>query len=87
MHNLSAAGPRLFQLPGDVLEVVFQNRLPFPANIVPSGAFTNSTSAAEPGQTLVYNWTVGSEVSTAEPCRAAGGPQKSACPITAGGFS
>ena len=43
--------------------MVFQNRLPFPANIVPSGAFTNSTGAAKPSQTLVYKWTVSDEVS------------------------
>ncbi len=55
-------GPRLFAAPGDVLEVVFRNDLNTSTNIVPSGATTNSTTAAEPGQTQYYEWKIGQDV-------------------------
>lgn len=56
------AGPRLFAVPGDTLEVVFRNNLNTSTNIVPSGVVTNTTSAADPGQTVYYEWTVGQQV-------------------------
>lgn len=55
-------GPRIFAVPGDVLDIVFLNNLANPVNIVPSGAVTNSTAPTQPGQTTVYEWTIGKEV-------------------------
>ncbi len=57
-----SAGPRLFAVPGDVLNIVFRNNLNYTVNIIPSGAVTNSTEVAEAGQTITYQWTIGSEV-------------------------
>ena len=56
------AGPRLFAIPGDVLNIVFRNNLNYTVNAVPSGAATNSTEAAEPGQIITYQWTIGVQV-------------------------
>jgi hypothetical protein len=58
----SRTGPRIFAVPGDVLQIVFRNNLSFPANIVPSGAITNTTAAAQPGQTIAYTWDIGLQV-------------------------
>ncbi len=57
------AGPRLFAVPGDILNIVFRNNLNYTVNIVPSGAVTNSTEVAEAGQTITYQWSVGNDVS------------------------
>ena len=56
------AGPRIFAVPGDVLDVIFRNNLNYTVNVVPSGAVTNSTESAEPGQTITYQWTVTNQV-------------------------
>lgn len=56
------AGPRIFAVPGDVLDIVFRNNLNYTVNVVPSGAETDSTEVAEPGQTVIYQWTVGNQV-------------------------
>ncbi|CAL8466619.1 g6155 [Coccomyxa elongata] len=59
--HLGILGPRLFAVPGDVLEIVFRNNLNTSTNIVPTGATTNSTAAAEPGQTQYYEWKIGQD--------------------------
>lgn len=56
------AGPRIFAVPGDVLDVIFRNNLNYTVNLVPSGAVTNSTESAEPGETITYQWTVTNQV-------------------------
>ncbi len=72
------AGPRLFAVPGDVLEIVFRNNLNTSTNIVPSGVITNTTAAAEPGQTAFYEWKVGEEVCTC--------PHRQACMRSSAGI-
>ena len=49
-------------MPGDVLDIVFRNNLNSSVSIIPSGAVTNSTAAAGPGETVTYRWSIGTQV-------------------------
>ena len=44
------------------MDIVFRNNLNSSVNIIPSGAVTNSTEAADPGETVTYQWTIGTQV-------------------------
>ena len=65
-------GPLLRAAVGDIMEVHLLNNLSFPINIVPAGIVSSAHQAvkvADPGETVVYAWSVPAEVRSNMHCR------------------
>ena len=67
--HMGLLGPTIVLEPGDTLEVVLQNHLPFDVNFDPEGGLASvSDSGAgqtvQPGASFSYRWIVPAEVSS-----------------------